>query len=964
MLSATEFSHAPLGPDPGLRELVEACVARYPSDGTAALEDLCASYPKHAAQLRRRVAILQRSGLLEVGQPSQQYPDQLGDFRLGELIGEGGMGAVFRATQVSLGRAVALKVIRAEQAYSPRARERFRREVEAIAALQSPGIVPIYTVGEHDGVAFYAMELVDGVNLAELLLELRRAAPERMSGADLRAALLRVLPSGGNTGSSESDADALFAGSYVQACCRIVLRVARTLAHAHERGVLHRDVKPSNIMIDRGGRVLLLDFGLARALEPGSEGLTASGAQVGSPAYMAPEQARGERTVDGRVDVYGLGITLYELLTHRTAFRGDSQADLRDQILAGVVVSPAQFNPAVPRDAETVCLKAMASERGRRYPGPGAFADDLQRFLDLRPIEARRAGLGYRLRRWVQRRPAAATALASALLLTVGGPLAFAWQQSSARRDLQTALDRSHELQRELSTALDQSQRYQRSYQRALETALSGMGRTALALAENRQLASGRLDSLRRELLQGALGFYADLDRVDDPSPAVRRELLRARLVQSDLLRALGELDPASTLLDRALADLEADFANADADSRPALAESLARALHQRARTRADRRQFAPARADWQRSIEVAEQWLQVASNSAAVRRHIARSELNLAQLDARTGDYAAAEAGCRKVIAAVAETAGEEALLFDARTALGNVLMHASDYRAAVEQLELALPECEKRAGPGTEDTRGLRELYSARHNLGFAYRQLAELPLAKRHLTAAIEVGRRILAAYPERVDGARYTAQSSMVLASVNLIGGEGEAAEAVCREAITTLASFAERPGAGPEERGLLAELRGTFGQILMNSGRYEEAVAALGPAVEVMQALAERPDAGPQALDHYGATCGLLASALKAQGDLAGARAMLDRGLDALFAVRARDQRSQLHVGNLTRCLGIAFSHACDAKDLDRQRELVRRALGDAAVLAAVEKSMADFPELATQFAAARAALEK
>src|SRR5690606_32092732 len=214
------------------------------------------------------------------------FPERLGDFRLLERLGGGGMGVVYRAEQVSLRREVALKLVRPDQLYFPGTRERFRREVAIVAGLSHPGIVPVYAFGEEDGLPFFAMEYVRGATLAETLDALRGGTFGPAGGEAIAAAIAARSAS-----ADDGAASAMFEGAWEQICTRIAREIAEALEHAHRRGVVHRDVKPSNVMVTSSGRVMLLDFGLSST--SGSERITRSGSVLGSLAYMAPEQLRG-----------------------------------------------------------------------------------------------------------------------------------------------------------------------------------------------------------------------------------------------------------------------------------------------------------------------------------------------------------------------------------------------------------------------------------------------------------------------------------------------------------------------------------------------------------------------------------------------------------------------------------------------------------------------------------------------
>lgn len=295
-------------------EVMARCVEAWNSGGPAAVETLLGQHPELAPRLRERLAKLERAGLLSPAEEAEPaIPERLGEFAIKKRLGGGGMGVVFLAEQESLGRPVALKLMRPEQRYHQGARARFRREIEAIARLGDPGIVPIYSVGEDQGVEYFAMEYVRGASLGDVLVAVHATPLASLSGRDIAvvAAAQGELP-------LPAPLPEVFTGTWVQACCRIVARMARAAQHAHERGVVHRDLKPNNAMVTPDGRVMLLDFGLAAAA--GAARITRTGAVLGTLHYMAPEQLRDGET-DHRTDVYALGVTLHELLALRSPFQ-------------------------------------------------------------------------------------------------------------------------------------------------------------------------------------------------------------------------------------------------------------------------------------------------------------------------------------------------------------------------------------------------------------------------------------------------------------------------------------------------------------------------------------------------------------------------------------------------------------------------------------------------------------------
>lgn len=318
----------------------------------------------------------------------------LGDYELLEQIASGGMGVVFRARQLSLNRLVAVKMIRAGQFANETDVARFRREAEDAAQLDHPNIVPIYEVGEHHGQHYFSMKLIEGGSLAT-----RLARP--LSPMPLRDA------------------------------AKLMVRIGRAVHYAHQRGILHRDLKPGNILLDVDGLPQVSDFGLAGRVESDSL-MTLSGAILGTPAYMAPEQAAGRKPLTTAVDIHSLGAVLYEMLTGQPPFRGASVVETLMQVRDAAPVPPRRCNPRVPRDLETICLKCLEKDPDHRYASADALAEDLERWLDHRPIRALPVTPLVRVVKWMRRKPALATVVVALHLVAALGAAGVLWQWRAA----------------------------------------------------------------------------------------------------------------------------------------------------------------------------------------------------------------------------------------------------------------------------------------------------------------------------------------------------------------------------------------------------------------------------------------------------------------------------------------------------------------------------------------------------
>jgi serine/threonine protein kinase len=345
-----------------------------------------------------------------VGTMDLEVGARIGDFEIEGSVGAGGMGIVYRARQVSLDRVVALKIL-GPALHSDGGKARFRREAQAIAKLNHPGIASVYFIGQDEEVCFFAMEFVDGVSLRRVMDVLiagnhaggtmESAARELIRSVGVKTPALERFDEATAEYDSREEGEVALANNetpddrvskvvrspaYIARCCEIARDVAQALAHAHERGVIHRDIKPENLLLDEAGKVHVVDFGLARFYDDLT--LTNTGALVGTPMYMSPEQVSGRIEVDHRTDLYSLGLVLYEMLTLRRPIEAASREGVLRQVMTKSRPPVSRKNSAVSRDLESVVHKAIAHDPDDRYESAGAFAADLKSVIEHKPVTA------------------------------------------------------------------------------------------------------------------------------------------------------------------------------------------------------------------------------------------------------------------------------------------------------------------------------------------------------------------------------------------------------------------------------------------------------------------------------------------------------------------------------------------------------------------------------------------------
>ena len=580
-----------------------------------------------SAERAERRAAFQRSGPVKV-------PDVIGDFKIIREIGRGGMGIVYEAQQQSLARRVAVKVLPKHALLLDEHRERFQREAQTAAGLQHTNIVPVYGVGQQDGLHYYVMPLVRGVGLDELIRELQTAGANSPPDVGRTAAGLIDRKFATTRSPDEKAASPESSASYWHTVAQIGRQAACALDYSHRRGTLHRDIKPGNLLVDEKLLVSVADFGLARAVDPAE---TNCGDEVvGTLKYMAPEQFRG--TADARSDVYSLGLALYELLTLQVP-SADAPRErlLHDGQTGPEPIRPRQLNQAIPRDLETIVLKCLAREPARRYQTAAALADDLRRFLEDRPIHARRTSFIERSWRWCRRNPALAvtSALTVMLLAAVGTTATIGHLQTKkAYQESTEALARVEATSRVSLEALDDIYLQLSPDRIWIMSSTDGSGelcaclglRSSATSVSSADRAAMQLESSEETaaLLKGLLVFYDRLaEQAGDDFQVMLQSAIASRRV-GDIRQRLGQLDEAESQYNKAIEKLTALSKRKDGNAELAL--ELARSHNELGNVRIARLETGLANESYRNALYTLESFPKTPETSAEHRYETART--------------------------------------------------------------------------------------------------------------------------------------------------------------------------------------------------------------------------------------------------------------------------------------------------------------------------------------------------
>lgn len=790
------------------------------------------------------------------GDPAE-IGESIGDFEVLEELARGGMGIVYRARQKSLNRIVALKMILAGQFAASDEVRRFQFEAEAVARLDHPNILPIFEVNHQRGRHYFAMKFVEGGNLSS-------AAP-------------RLL-------------------NQPKAAVEILVKVCRAVHFAHQRGILHRDLKPVNVLLDRDDRPYVSDFGLAKWVDRG-DGDTASGSVIGTPAYMAPEQASASSQLTIAADTYSLGAILYELLTGQPPFRSESVLATLRLVQDVDPVAPREVRPAVDRDLETIALKCLDKDPNRRYGSAEALADELDRWLHDEPITARPATIWERTRKWIRRRPAIAGLAAVLLVVVVSSIVSLAVLYAKAedrRRDAESARA-SAERER------DQVREQRRRTRQALDDMLSKEGLTWLTTQPD-------LSMQQRAFLGRALKYYEEFAVEERANPEARADLAEAKFRIAYINGALGRLPQAESALRQSLdileelghapsssverrAHLASGYMNlsnllAQTGRLPDAAIAAQRAIAIRKQLILDQpavveharslasvqsnlgvifarlSQWSEAEGAFRSAISVQERLAATHPQVPEYQAQAAGSHHNLARLLAKTGRMVEAEAearrsleACRKLTDANSDVPAYAADLARSYINLGQLfaeqrrpLESEAEYRAGIEiQEKLA-----KQYGAVPERR---AELATSRHDLAMLLHKLDRFADAEKEYRKELTLRERLVADAPTDADASLLLSQSHNALGVLYTNLARNSEAEMAYRAAISIQEKLVADHGGAPELRQQLAITRSNLGDLLTGLNRHSEAESLLRASIKVKQSLvAEFPELDSYARD--------------------------------------------------------------------------------------------------------------
>ena len=716
-------------------------------------------------------------------------------YQLLSELGRGGMGVVYRARHNGLNRLVALKMILTGGHAGPEQLARFRAEAEAVAQLKHPNIVQIYDVGEQEGLPFFSLEFIDGHSL-DAEIDGKPQLPARSA--------------------------------------ELVEMLARAMHHAHEQGIIHRDLKPGNVLLTSEGVPKITDFGLVKRIE-GDSSQTRTGTIMGTPSYMAPEQGRGDKDVGPLADIYALGSILYCLLTGRPPFLAATPLDTLMQLLREEPVPPSRLQSKIPIDLETICLKCLQKDRQKRYANAAVLADDLRRFLNGEPIEARPVGRAERLWRWCKRNPTIAIPSGIAALLAfavmIGAPVAAAviYQEKElaveaqrlAERSDKLAQQRAEEAKAAQATAEENEQLAVKARGEAVEAKDLAEKQSLLALEtlqtlvqEVQQQLQDRpaMQGLRRELLETAL---AGLDSVaSSASTATQVDVNKAGAHRrlGDMYLEIGQTEKALEQYQRCYQIVRQI---ADQGQLPSPELNVSKILTHMADAHLRMGDADAARDQYQQALEVRQQWLDDQPDHLGIKQLVAASYGSLAQ-----------------------------------------VLLLLGDPQAARDYSERALDLRQQWVAHSPGDTNAQGSVAGARIGLGDAYVQLGDSAKALELYQQALETQRELAAAHPDTLSDTWNLALTYNKMGAASLLADDPQHAIELYQEGLQRLQTLLDRDSQNANLRRDVAVLQYGLATSHLHAGQRDQAQQMYEQSLALRRELAENDPSDARAQTDY------------------------------------------------------------------------------------------------------------